>query len=173
MSARPVAWAVTLGGNFTDNIFAFEHDAQKSKVKLDSRYPEEVRAIVPLVPLGEDLQKWMQRAIEAERRVAMYDTLINTPEVDDFIQGVRLEAAYQAERWGRAHDRSKSAENWFWLVGYLAGKALRAAIGGDKTKAKHHTIGSAAALLNWHTAIVRDESGAGIGSDEDLGSLAK
>jgi hypothetical protein len=94
--------------------------------------------------------------------------LINTPETDDFLRGVQLEAAHQVQRWGYAHDRSKSAENWFWLVGYLAGKALRAAISADQEKAKHHTISSAAALKNWHSAISNDTSGAGIGQDEDL-----
>jgi uncharacterized Zn finger protein (UPF0148 family) len=101
---------------------------------------------------------------EAER----LDKLIKSPEVADFLNGVRLEVAYQVERWGEPHDRSKSAEHWFWLVGYLAGKALRAAITGDRTKALHHTISSAAALFNWHRAIERDTSGAGIGKDTDL-----
>lgn len=159
------------------------------------------------------------------------DQLINTPEVDDFLQGVRLEAAHQVQRWGDAHDRSKSAENWFWLVGYLAGKALRAAIGESlprykhlkrgttyevvsvgedennrgrslvvyrgeddgkiwvrpaeqffdgrfvelpaepSEKALHHTISAGAALFNWHKAIHRDKSGAGVGQDPDLVAL--
>jgi uncharacterized Zn finger protein (UPF0148 family) len=101
---------------------------------------------------------------EAER----LNELINSPEVEDFLRGVRLEAAHQVERWGEPHDRSKSAEHWFWLVGYLAGKALRAAITGDRDKALHHTVSSAAALFNWHRAIKRDTSGAGIGEDVDI-----
>jgi|ERR1044071_2566957 hypothetical protein len=96
------------------------------------------------------------------------DGLINNAHTDDFLEAVRLEAAHQVERWGEAHDRGKSAENWFWLVGYLAGKALRAAITSDKEKAKHHTISSAAALLNWHKAISCDATGSGIGDDRDL-----
>lgn len=99
------------------------------------------------------------------------DQLVNTPETEGFLKGVRLEAAHQVARWGDAHDRSKSAENWFWLVGYLASKALRAAIIGDRNKALHHTISSAAALFNWHRAIRRDTSGAGVGQDADLETL--
>jgi hypothetical protein len=95
---------------------------------------------------------------------------INVPEFEDFVKGVCLEAEHQVARWGDAHDRSKSAENWYWLVGYLAGKALRAAITGDREKALHHCISAAAALLNWHSAIKRDTSGAGVGQDEDLAS---
>lgn len=94
--------------------------------------------------------------------------LVNSPQTDDFLMAVRTEKAHQVERWGTAHDRSKSAEHWFWLVGYLAGKALRAAITGDKFKARHHCVSSGAALANWFDAIAADETGAGVGEDEDL-----
>jgi len=94
--------------------------------------------------------------------------LVNSPELLNFSNGVILEAAHQVEKWGPAHDRNKSAEHWYWLVGYLAGKALRAAISGDKEKALHHTISSAAALANWHAAISADTTGTGIGADLDL-----
>lgn len=85
-----------------------------------------------------------------------YDKLyrqLNTPEVDDFLEGVKLEAAHQRERWTTAHDREKSAEYWFWLIAYLSGKALRAALTFDYDKARHHCISSAAALYHWQTAI--------------------
>jgi hypothetical protein len=94
--------------------------------------------------------------------------LINNPQTAEFLPAVQAEAAHQRQKWGEPHDRQKSAENWFWLVGYLSGKALRAAITGDTFKAKHHTISSAAALCNWFEAIARDESGAGIGADNDI-----
>lgn len=99
---------------------------------------------------------------------ARLDALVNSPETEDFIRGMRLEVVHQVEKWGDAHDRGKSAENWFWLVGYLAGKCLRAVITGDRTKAMHHTISSAAALFNWHAAIKRDTAGCGIGQDDDI-----
>lgn len=94
--------------------------------------------------------------------------LINSPEIEDFLKGVKLEAIHQIERFGHAHDREKSAENWFWLVGYLSGKALRAAITGDRDKALHHCISSAAALMNWHSAIKRDTSGTSLSKDLDI-----
>lgn len=111
------------------------------------------------------------RTEQLAREVIRLHELINTPEIEDFLQGVRLEAAHQVARWGEAHDREKSAENWYWLVGYLAGKALRAAIAGDRNKALHHCISTAAALLNWHKAIKRDTSGAGVGQDPDLEAI--
>jgi hypothetical protein len=95
--------------------------------------------------------------------------LLSRPEIDEFEQGVILEAAHQRQRWGDAHDRSKSAENWYWLVGYLAGKALRSAIEGDQAKARHHTISSAAALFHWWKAI-KDQAH-GVGQDTDLAPL--
>lgn len=108
---------------------------------------------------------------ELAQEVSRLQNLISTPELNDFDKGVPLESAHQIDRWGEAHDRSKSAENWYWLVGYLAGKALRASIQGDRAKALHHTISAAAALRNWHSAIKRDTTGAGIGRDEDLAAL--
>lgn len=85
--------------------------------------------------------------------------LINAPHVADFLEATRLEAAHQVERWGEPHDRAKEPADWFWLVGYLAGKALAAHIAGDEDKALHHTISSAAVLMQWHAHI----SGRGTG----------
>lgn len=89
-------------------------------------------------------------------RVAELERLINTPVVDDWLEGVRVEAAHQQERWGEDHDAGKSPADWFWLIGYLAGKALFAAIAGDQDKARHHTISTGAALFNWWRAISAD-----------------
>ncbi|MGH8159285.1 MAG: hypothetical protein ACREPQ_14285 [Rhodanobacter sp.] len=85
--------------------------------------------------------------------LATLRALLSCPEIEDFDKGVPLESAHQIERWGEGHDANKKPEDWFWLVGYLTGKALRAAIEGDLIKAKHHTISSAGALRNWHRAL--------------------
>lgn len=95
------------------------------------------------------LTAYAELAAEVERLRAV----INTPEVDDWFAGVRIEAAHQVERWGSAHDAGKTAFDWFWLLGYLAQKAADAQVRGDAAKAKHHTISTAAALLNWHAAL--------------------
>jgi hypothetical protein len=116
---------------------------------------------------GED-----SRQAILNREIDRLNSIINTPENDDFLRGVSIEHEHQRQRWGDAHDRSKSAEQWFFLVGYLMGKALRAAVNGDKEKALHHTISSAAALGHWHKAIIRDKSGAGVGEDRDLRAIA-
>lgn len=81
--------------------------------------------------------------------------LVNSLELANFLRGVHLEAVHQVERWGTACDRAKRPADWFWLVGYLAGKALHAANDGDVDvdKARHHCISTAAALYNWHCTI--------------------
>lgn len=93
----------------------------------------------------------MLRALadEVERLCA----LVNTPTLHSFRDGVVLEAAHQRARWGADHDAGKAPADWFWLVGYLAGKALHAQTSGNAEKALHHTISTAAALANWHAAI--------------------
>ncbi|MCY4471138.1 MAG: hypothetical protein OXC08_20675 [Thiotrichales bacterium] len=88
-------------------------------------------------------------AVELER----LDALINTAAVENFLESVRLEAAHQVERWGETKDRSKYEQEWYWLVGYLAGKCLRAHTDGDQVKALHHTISTAAVCFQWHKAI--------------------
>lgn len=80
--------------------------------------------------------------------------LLYAPELRDFARGVVLEAAHQRERWPSENDAGKQPADWFWLVGYLAGKALAAAIAGGRDKALHHCISTAAALANWHAAIL-------------------
>lgn len=94
----------------------------------------------------------------ALKRVAELEALLDTPTTDDWFDGVRLEAGHQIKRWGVEHDAGKTAADWFWLVGYLAGKALTAANSGNDEKARHHTISTAAVLLNWHRAIVGESN---------------
>ena len=79
--------------------------------------------------------------------------LVNTPEVHDFARGVVLKAAHQRQRWGSKGTAGKTPADWFWLLGYLGGKALMAAIKGDIDNALHHCISTAAAMANWHLAI--------------------
>ena len=80
--------------------------------------------------------------------------LINNPELTRFAEGVVLEAAHQRERWGSDHDSGKTPADWFWLIGYLAGKGLHAHSAADTHKALHHMVTAAAALANWHGAIL-------------------
>jgi hypothetical protein len=100
------------------------------------------------------VNQWAVKANAAEAKVAELEGKLNAPELISFREGVVLEAAHQRERWGSEHDDGKTPADWFWLVGYLAGKALAAHISGNTEKALHHTISTAAALANWHAAIL-------------------
>ncbi len=79
--------------------------------------------------------------------------LINSPEIKDFIKGVKVEAAYQIDHHGPEHDSLKTAFDWFWVLGYLSQKAADAALRSDIEKAQHHCISSAALLANWHRQL--------------------
>jgi hypothetical protein len=89
----------------------------------------------------------------AQAEAARLTALVNTPGVDDFVSAMRIEVAHQRERWGDEHDDQKSPEDWYWTLGYLGGKALQSARGGDIEKALHHTITAAALLAQWHRRL--------------------
>jgi hypothetical protein len=93
--------------------------------------------------LEQRLALAQQQAEGLEARFAA----INTPEIADFLKAVENEALHQRDRWGSDGDAGKTDADWFWLVGYLAGKALH-----KPEKVLHHIITTAAACLNWHAA---------------------
>ena len=93
------------------------------------------------------------RAAEGERD--RLDALINSPHVDNFMDNVRTEAAHQRERWGVDHDAGKADADWFWLIGYVAGKAMRPTTGHKRL---HHIITTAAVCLNWHAHAVGEHT---------------
>lgn len=91
-------------------------------------------------------------ATQAENR--RLRALLDAPELHDFARGAVLEAGHQRERYPSEHDAGKDPPDWFWLIGYLAGKALAAALAGNSAKAMHHCISTAAVLANWHAALL-------------------
>jgi hypothetical protein len=99
--------------------------------------------------------------VTAERdaaRVALaaLEARLSSPQTVDFIAAVRLEAAYAA----RPNDRHKSAADWFWMIGWLAGKAVHnpAKPGTPAREIRlHRIITVAAAALNWHAAVIAGE----------------
>lgn len=92
-------------------------------------------------------------------QILALETLLNTPELENFASGVVTEAQHQRARWGSTHDAGKTAADWFWLIGYSAQKALYAQLANDQDKARHHCISTAAALANWHAAISGEHTG--------------
>lgn len=125
----------------------------------------------------EEYDRLMADAAEGRRLKA----LVNTPELLNFMAGVPLEAVHQQERWGAKHDGGKTPEDWYWLIGHLAGRALahhkeaerllagisppyavagsvfefsEAQIAHHRSKAVHHCVTTAAAMANWHAAVL-------------------
>lgn len=169
-----------LGGYHGERLEAFHHGIGTVVTALSADpHDSQTRALermgrVADLPLAGPADSWqldgeLRQLGPAELRQAVHDArrerdaaraenermggLLNTPELHDFAAAVALEAAHQRERWGVDHDGGKTPADWFWLVGYLAGKALHAAVGGNDEKALHHCISTAATLANWHAAI--------------------
>lgn len=105
--------------------------------------------------MREGRQRVIDLTAEVKALTAERDDLkakLNTPEIHDFAEAVVLEAAHQRERWAADHDAGKTDADWFWLIGYLAGKALHNP-NGDHDKRLHRIITIAAAACNWHAAV--------------------
>jgi len=114
-------------------------------------------SIIPAAkPAGVEALTAENEQLRAERD-ALFKR-INSPETEDWMAGVPLEAAHQIERHGAEHDAGKTAWDWFWLIGYLSQKAAASQTAGDLFKAKHHTISTAAALLNWHRHLTGENT---------------
>ena len=115
-------------------------------------------------PLARWCDTHAERLVELETKAAKYDAL-NTPELVDFLAAVEREALHQRERWAASGDAGKSDADWFWLLGYLGGKALHS---GDRDPAKrlHHIVTTAAACLNWHAARVGTYTAMRPGTDQ-------
>jgi hypothetical protein len=160
--AQIVAERDKLRGAVDDVVYAGSVAAQLDAIDDARHLLEELR--------GED-PRWTSphatalAQLAAERDAAQFalaalredrdrlDALVNSPETLKFLEGTRNEVAHQIERWGTVHDRAKEPADWFWLVGYLSGKALAAHVKGDTDKAMHHCISTEAALANWHSHV--------------------
>ncbi|WP_208449796.1 hypothetical protein [Burkholderia gladioli] len=123
-------------------------DVSRTEFEACAAKPDqfEVRTLPPVTAdAGE--------AVVLRAEVNRLNAIINTPQAGDFLRAVSIEAEHQRQRWSSKHDSGKMPADWFWLVGYLAGKALHAHAVCDEKKAEHHIITTAAALANWHLAI--------------------
>lgn len=92
---------------------------------------------------------WRTRALAAETELARIKQALDTPEQEDFLTAAVTEARYQRTTWSE-QDATKTDSDWFWLTGYLVGKAFHDIRG----KRVHHLTAAAAALANWHAASV-------------------
>lgn len=77
------------------------------------------------------------------------------PVTDDFWADAAEESRYQSEHWGEDHDNAKSDDEWFWTLGFLAGKVLRP--DADVFKKRHRLRAAAALLHQWDQRLARRE----------------
>lgn len=103
-------------------------------------------------PHTEEWERLIGDLKKAEDRVTELEWILNTPHTDGFFESTQAEAGHQIIRWGTKHDEGKTPADWFWLLGYLAGKAL-----SKPEKRLHHIISSAAVLLNWYRYETGDD----------------
>lgn len=124
---------------------------QEPNLNFDKQWEGHLECAAPKLSDWAESESRRADALQQERD--QLKALLNTPEIEDFDKAVPLEAAHQVQRWTAAHDAGKNPEDWFWLVGYLAGKALSSLKAGNIEKAKHHCVSTASALRNWHAHI--------------------
>jgi hypothetical protein len=111
--------------------------------------------------MGDQSEITLSMMIEDNRRlqaeVEQLRGLIGRPYIGAWTDEIIVEASHQRDRWGADHDHGKQPEDWFWLIGYLAGKCLAAHKTGDSKKAHHHTVSTGAVLAHWAAAIDGNE----------------
>ena len=142
---------VIIRGITRDKAVALVEDGTSVMWRGGEAYPGEYPCnIHNRTEIGNGIPTYAELEAENARILA----LINTPELEDFAKGVMLEAVHQQERWGSDHDSGKTPGDWFWLIGYLAQKAMYAAIADDRDAMLHHAITTGAALANWHLQMI-------------------
>jgi hypothetical protein len=126
------------------------------------------RLIEILRAQDDNPRSWEVEAAETIERLVW---LLSRPYIGAWVDEIMVEAAHQRERWGAKHDVGKNPQDWFWLGGYLGGKALHAHITGDLALARHHTVSAGAVLAHWAAQISGDENvmRPGVGADKIMG----
>lgn len=79
--------------------------------------------------------------------------LLNTPELDNFDEGVKLESGHQIQRWGEIEESKKPPHHFIMVVTKLLGKLTVSVWDHDSDKFKHHCITLAAVMRNCHRQI--------------------
>src|ERR1700755_2622859 len=94
-----------------DKLNAAKHRIASLEMELDAMNNAHRSMAEDMACLGRERE-------ESNKRIAELESILNTPETDDFFKGVPLEAAHQRLRWPSEQDAGKMPADWFWLVGY-------------------------------------------------------
>lgn len=111
----------------------------------------------------ERADTWKARAKATAGQVATLDAeitrlraIVDSPDPFGFWEASVAEAQFQRMKWEHDGDEGKAEADWFWFIGYLAGKALHNP-DGDLVKKLHRITTIAVAAANWHAAISGDQ----------------
>ncbi|PCJ57339.1 MAG: hypothetical protein COA65_09780 [Rhodospirillaceae bacterium] len=86
-------------------------------------------------------------------RIKELETLINSPEINDFLEGVKLESAHQTERHNRKLEENKYPHDYALVLDKLKGKQALSIWDKNTEKYKHHLITMAAVCFNVHRQV--------------------
>lgn len=103
---------------------------------------------------------WTEHGCD-ECHALLIRAMIYNPEVESFLTGVLIEVEHQKDRW-KDSDPMKSDADWYWLIGWLGGKAVMDPHPPEdprtpKERRLHRIIAVAAAACNWHEAVKRGQ----------------
>ena len=93
-----------------------------------------------------------------EERVKELELLINSPELEDFMKGVRLESAHQTEAQGKDNEELKYPHDYALVLDKLKGKQALAIWDKDTEKYMHHLITMASVCHNAHRQMKKEET---------------
>ncbi len=91
-----------------------------------------------------------------ETREQYLERLINNPEIENFLEGVKLEAAHQIERWGLEKEERNPPHHYILVMAKILGKMSTDIFDRDVEKFKHHCIAVAAEMHNLHRQIEKE-----------------
>lgn len=102
-----------------------------------------------LIKVDVLLENWHAQKHEISR----LNKLINHPELENFLEAVKIEAAHQTERWGLENEEKKPPHHYVMVFTKLLGKLSLAIWDRDGDKFKHHLITMAAVSFNTHRQV--------------------
>ncbi len=98
--------------------------------------------------IAEALLHYAIKAIKTE--------LIDTPEINNFLDGVKSESAHQTKKWGIEHEENKFPHDYALVLDKLKGKQALSIWDKDVEKYKHHLITMAAVCFNAHRQLNKE-----------------
>lgn len=101
-------------------------------------------------------EKGVMISKERYDQLLFIEKLVNSPEINDFLKGVQLEAVHQVQRWGIENEEASPPHHFILVFAKLLGKMSTDVFDRDVEKFKHHCIAVAAEMHNIHRQIDKE-----------------